>query len=92
MFRIRNVSVFISKTVGFTPLKPHGSEIRDRGGFYCAYRDTRPNPTQQRQRPQRVVITQLARRRSHDGTPMRFHGLTSNSSTFTAVQRHADEA
>jgi hypothetical protein len=36
MNRFRNVSVCISKRGVFTPLKPHGSEIRDRGVFSCA--------------------------------------------------------
>ena len=37
---VSRVSVSFSKTVNLTPLEPHGSEIRDRGVFFCAEGET----------------------------------------------------
>ena len=55
MDHFRSVSVSFSKTVAFTPLKPLGSEIRDRGVFSCALTETTENPSRYRQSPQRVA-------------------------------------
>ena len=39
-FGFLNVSVCTAKRIGFSPFEPHGSEVRDRGVFFCALPET----------------------------------------------------
>ena len=59
MIRIRNVSPRISKTVGFSPLKPRSREIRDPGVFSCAHPEPHALARNYRQSPQRVAFRRV---------------------------------
>ena len=54
-FRTGDLRNSISQPASPAPLKPHGCEIRDRGVFSCADKETTAIPSQYRESPQQVA-------------------------------------